>query len=142
MKLFLSGLSIVAAIFILGACNEDPQNVDKKPLNPNGDSELAILMREMFDEGMMMKDMIKNGDHPEVNVEFQKILTAEATEPEKAASPEFKAFAQTYINTMEAMKDASPEDKLVLYDTMVENCMTCHEALCPGPNRRIKKLKM
>lgn len=142
MKLFISSLSIVAAIFILGACSEEPKEVVKQPLNPNGDSELALLMREMFDEGMLMKNMIKNGEHPEIRVEFQKILTAEATEPEKAASAEYKAFAQTYINTMEAMKDASPEDKLVLYDTMVENCMTCHAALCPGPNRRIKKLKM
>jgi hypothetical protein len=143
MKILLTISTILTAIFLFVSCAENEAPVKKrKQLNPNGDSELALLMRDMFDDGMKMKEMIKNGEHPEVTVDFQKILTADATEPEKAASPEYKAFAQTYIQTMEAIEKASPEDKLVLYDTMVENCMTCHEALCPGPTRRIVKLKI
>ncbi|MEZ4951026.1 MAG: hypothetical protein R2784_16820 [Saprospiraceae bacterium] len=98
--------------------NEAPVK-KRKQLNPNGDSELALLMRDMFDDGMKMKEMIKNGEHPEVSVDFQKILTANATEPEKeTASPEYKAFAQTYIQTMEAMK--KPVRKTAGFASIVE----------------------
>ncbi|MCB0839161.1 MAG: hypothetical protein KDD99_20960, partial [Bacteroidetes bacterium] len=64
-----------------------------------------------------------------------------ATEPEKAASDEFKAFANGYLESVKNMQSASPTEMVSLYDNMVENCMSCHRAICPGPLTRIKKLQ-
>lgn len=110
------------------------------PLNPNGDSELALLMREMFEDAMRMKSQIKAGEQPEVLHRFAAIHTAEATEPEKASSTDFQVFAQSYLQTLQAMQNAAPGDANALYHNLVESCMNCHRAMCPGPMVRIKKL--
>ncbi|NNE27403.1 MAG: hypothetical protein HKN09_11220 [Saprospiraceae bacterium] len=136
MKIFYASIILMVFVF-LGAC----QSEQKVPLNPNGDSELAILMREMFEEGMNMKEAIAKGEHPKVKLKFKDILTADATEPDKAASDVYKAYAQSYISIMEGFENgaSNPEE---LYESMVSNCESCHKALCPGPLVRIKKLKV
>jgi len=84
--------------------------------------------------------MIKAGKVPEVIENFKKIHSAQATEPEKAASEKFKLFADAYLNSLENLKGASPDGVKDLYNGVVENCMSCHQAMCPGPVVRIKKL--
>lgn len=135
-------------LFVLAvSCSEEEKecsSLDKssaQPLNPNGDSELALLMRAMFDEAQQIKEQIANGSPVSLSLDHEKILTAHATEPEKAASEEFQAFATLYLKTIENLQKASPEKAIKLYDNMVDNCMTCHKALCPGPIVRIKKLR-
>ena len=136
MKIYIVS-TVLLLIVLLGAC----QSEQKAPLNPNGDTELALLMRAMFDEGMNMKSAIAEGKHPKIKIDFEDILTAEATEPEKAASDTYQAFAKSYISIMESFEDknANAEE---LYEAMVSNCESCHKALCPGPLVRIKKLKV
>lgn len=108
--------------------------------NPNGDSELALLMRDMFNDGMRMKGQIENGDKLEVLAKFEKIHTAQATEPEKAASEKYKRYADVYLEILEQLKVSSEEDTGILFHGLVESCMNCHRAMCPGPMVRIKKL--
>ncbi len=130
-------------MFLVFACSDvDESKSDLTPTqpNPNGDSELALLMREMFDDGMRMKQQLESGDKLEVLAKFEKIHTATATEPEKAASKKFKMYADAYLNMIEQLKVSSPEDTEVLYQGLVKSCMNCHQALCPGPMVRIKKL--
>ena len=97
-------------------------------------------MRDMFDDGMRMKQQIENGDKLEVLAKFEKIHTAQATEPEKAASKKYKMYADAYLNLLEQLKVSSKEDTADLYQGLVESCMSCHRAICPGPMVRIKKL--
>ena len=143
-------LKIITCLLLLFAfavsCSEekDCSNIDnqvQKPLNPNGDSELALLMRAMFEEAQQIKQQIANNEPIKINLDHEKILTAHATEPEKAASAEYKAFANLYLQTMKNLETASSTQLVNLYDVMVENCMNCHKAMCPGPMVRIKKLK-
>src|SRR5690606_20397318 len=103
-------------------------------------SELALLMRDMYNEGMKVKTKIKNGEMPELLLEFEKIHTAKATEPEKAASAEYKAYAISYIQAVEALKKAEADQVDKSYTNMVDACMSLHRALCPGPMVRIKKM--
>ena len=35
-------------------------------INPNGDSELALLMRDMFEDGMRLKEQIAKGEQPDI----------------------------------------------------------------------------
>ena len=45
-------LIVVMAVLLLAQCNETPapEKQAEKVINPNGDSELALLMRQMFDD--------------------------------------------------------------------------------------------
>ena len=131
---------------LISSCSEEdkaPSSIEAKieqPTNPN-DSELALLMRAMFDEAQQIKHQVANDKPVSFKVNHENILTAHATEPEKASSDEFKAFANGYLESVKNMQSASPTEMVSLYDNMVENCMSCHRAICPGPLTRIKKLQ-
>ena len=134
-------LHILFLVLMLSACqNESSEYIPSWSVNPNGDSELALLMRDMFDEGMALKQQIKDGKKPKLISSFETIHTAQATEPEKAASPEYKAYADSYLASLNALKAASLDDTQEAYNGMVQSCMACHSALCPGPKVKIKKL--
>lgn len=135
-------------VFVLGiACSEDQAETPrveqgiKQPINPNGDSELALLMREMYDEARRIKKQVADGEPVTITLDHEKILTAHATEPDKAASETFKAFASSYLQAIEKLKVAPPEGRVVIYDQMVGSCMGCHQMLCPGPIARIRHLQ-
>ena len=122
----------------LHACgSSETQN---KPLNPNGDSELALLMREMYDDGQRIKQEIKNGNKPAILKKFKEIHTADATEPEKVATDAYRMYADAYLNSLALLEAAGPDDVESSYHAMVQSCITCHRELCPGPIVRIKKL--
>ena len=112
-----------------------------KSLNPNGDSELALLMRSMYDEAEAIRKQIEKGEEIEIKLDHGKILSAHATEPEKAESAEFKVFGAAYLENVEELKTAADSKKVVIYKSMISNCMSCHQAICPGPMVRIKKLQ-
>ena len=130
--------SLLLLFALLVSCNQGKQ---QSPINPNGDSELALLMREMYDEAERIKQQIENGEPVEINLDHESILTAHATEPDKVASEQYKAFAKSYIQSIKNLESAEPEQLVSLYDHVVNNCMVCHRALCPGPVVRIKKLQ-
>lgn len=132
-------LSSMLLIFLLAAC-ADSNNGAATPLNPNGDSELALLMRDMEKDALRMKEQLMKGEKPEVIKKFETLQTAEATEPEKAESQEFKIFAESYLQTLNALADIDPENAPQMYHGLVESCMTCHRSMCPGPIVRIEKL--
>ena len=132
-------ITVLLTILVLAIqCKEEKPIT---PLNPNGDSELAILMREMYDDALQMKRDIATDKTPNPKLkDLDRMLHIEATEPEKQTTPEFKAFAHSYIQAIEAMdgKDALEREKL--YDAAIMSCKNCHEALCPGPLVRVEKL--
>ena len=120
-------------------CADGPA-LAKSVINPNGDSELALLMRSLFDESMVMRTAIEGGKAPVFSYDPAAILTAHATEPEKAASPEYKSLGAAYIAAAQALKEASPENRKAYFQGMVHSCVACHEQLCPGPTRKINRL--
>ena len=110
----------------------------EKVINPNGDSELALLMREMFDEGERIKGQIEAGEAPTGLKKFEAIHSAIPTD-ENASGPVFESFATSYIEAIKAL-EASDSTSVILFNSMVDQCMNCHTEFCPGPKRRIKKL--
>lgn len=113
-----------------------------KPLNPNGDSELAMLMREMMSSASNMREMVKQGNLPEkFPEEFLKIHTAQPTDSEtKKAS--FEDFADNYISNLNNLYTSPKEDLTKNYNAVVSACASCHSQHCPGPLKAINKLKI
>ena len=130
-------------IYFAVACTDFDTNTERivpTQSNPNGDSELALLMREMFEDGLRIKEQIEKGEKPDILKKFEAIHTAEATEPEKAASETYKNFADSYLTALNGLQNADSDELFDAYQGMVQSCMSCHQALCPGPMVRIKKL--
>lgn len=137
MKSFITIFTLCALlIFLLNSCNQ----AKSTPLNPNGDSELALLMRQMADETEEMKKYVDTGRIPLMKLSHSGILSATATEPDKIAIPEYKNFAKSYLNTLDALKDSNKTNIKENYNNMVGMCMTCHRSVCPGPMVRIEKM--
>lgn len=141
-------LFMVIGLVIIYSCKQEPKTEEKNTpkttftKNPNGDSELALLMREMYLELEQVQSQIEKGEPVRLQVDHESILTAHASEPEKAASPEFKAFAKQYLIFVEQMKSAKPAELEVYYQNLISSCLSCHQMLCPGPMVRINKLKI
>ena len=120
------------------ACSNDDSG--RKMINPNGDSELAILMRDMYDEGMVVKQSVINGADPEMKLPYHHINTATPTVAGKNATTEYQLFAKAYEASVERFKKATGSDRPAAYQNMVDNCMNCHSKICRGPMVKIEKL--
>lgn len=146
-KNFQAILSLLLLFSIGLACSEkesvclSPAELGIKEINPNGESELALLMRAMFEEANTIKQQIANGEEIKTSLCHEQLLTAEATEPEKAASEQYKAYAKAFIQTVDHLQTSDPEHQLAVYENLVNNCLSCHKAMCPGPVSKIEKLR-
>lgn len=140
MKNIPAFVCVAVCLGIFGCGSEESKPQGTKIFNPNGDSELALLMREMHDDGMLTKQQILNGETPEVKCDYKTMYSIEATEPEKAASTEYQIFGKAYEASVAALLAADEEHRPTAYQTMVGACMNCHQAMCPGPMVKIKKM--
>lgn len=113
-----------------------------KSLNPNGDSELAMLMREMMSSSQNLKEMIRQGNLPDKFPEaFMKIHTAKPTDAD-TKKESFDAFASNYISNLQTLYASPKEDLTKNYNAVVTACVSCHEQHCPGPIKAINKLRI
>jgi hypothetical protein len=146
MKKIVVVLLVVAAIIF--SCNggDKKENKDSaaacktNSLNPNGDSELAILMREFAAYTDSVKQDLLNNRTPRPKpANLSQILTAKKTD-ESIDKSVFTPLAQSYIASVEYFYNAAPEEKTDMYNSMVNMCINCHKNFCGGPIKRIQKL--
>jgi hypothetical protein len=145
-KMILVGC-IFASLFF--ACSGEQQEVKiecEEPavssINPNGDSELALLMRKMFLDADSIKQLITTQEGviaDEFIAELEKVHTATPTDAD-VKTPEFKAYNDLLINEAKALKDA--DNKIEGFNNLVKRCIDCHKVYCPGPIVRINKLNI
>jgi hypothetical protein len=139
-------LLLVLSAFV--ACrpttNDEPST--ERPINPNGDpstgsgqdSELALLMRYMFEESDSLKQLVLEGKPLTGLKKYKEIHSAVPTDPE-VTGPVFEAFATSYIESIKKL-EASDSTAIFNFNNMVDQCMNCHTEFCPGPKKRIQKL--
>jgi len=122
---------------VLASCNDGKKAECKKPINPNGDSELALLMREMAKATESWKDEVKEGELL-TELDLSRLKTATPTDS-TVPGPEFNGFADAYMASVEHFLS---EDSVSVYrfNLMVYQCMNCHSSFCPGPMKRIEKM--
>ena len=104
------------------------------------DSELTLLMRNIEADFKRMRTDLKAGKKAKPQLDYQKILHSHSTDPEVAESESFKAFASSFLQTLNEFEHSEGEKANQLYKTLINTCMSCHESHCPGPTMRIKKL--
>lgn len=134
-------LSIAFVLSLLLACTppqQEPAAESVRPINPNGDSELALLMRDMFEDGERIKAQVENGEMPTGLKDFAAIHAAVPTDS-TVRGPVFTAFAEAYLESVRQM-EAADSSSVFRFNRMVDQCMNCHSEFCPGPKKRISKL--
>lgn len=131
---------LIACCFFVCCVSEHNQKPMGNFTNPNGDSELALVMKDMFDQHMKVKKAVMNDEEVDFPIMVGNYHTLDATEPEKVQSTEYKAFAQSYTDLLTQLNDHSDGDIIHSHNAVVQSCMNCHTALCPGPKVKIKRL--
>lgn len=135
-------LLLIIVITINQSCsNEKSAEVCEKPVNPNGDSELALLMREMATHVDNEKIKLAKGEMPSAYPEaFEKIKTAKPTDS-MSKSEHFDNFADQYVSAVKYYAAATDLEKSkTAFNNMVSTCISCHNVQCPGPLKRIEKM--
>lgn len=141
MKKLLLGVLLVLLVF---GCKDQSESVpEKEPLIMAKQSEMALLMNEMYAFNESIKTQIKKGNltnsYPE---HFNKIFSAELTDP-SVRNAEFETNAKHFIQEQQSIFNNSGTDLnqlLTNYNNSVDACIGCHNVSCVGPIPRIKKL--
>jgi hypothetical protein len=139
-KLRLLIFSIFTFIIFITACKRNATDECEKPLNPNGDSELALLMRNMnkhlSTERKLLSEKKLPGNYPSG---FETIRTAKPSDT-KSKSENFNSFALMYLMALKQYHEStSIETAKGNYNNLVKTCVSCHVSECPGPVKTIEK---
>ncbi|MGB0431383.1 MAG: hypothetical protein ACPGLV_12985 [Bacteroidia bacterium] len=158
MKLYF--ISIALLVFGLIGCGNDKGQVDHKndqssdsvacavdtneakQINPNGETELALLMRQMDSDLNAAKTAMRAGNLPNYNFVHNAIKTAEPTKKHIKGDPVFASFADVYINSIKAANNAEIDSIPAMHNKIIMNCIECHKSYCTGPIDRIRKLRI
>jgi cytochrome c553 len=144
--LFLKGC-VIASFFI--SCQQQstpapqPEEVHKKPALYEA-SELALLMRALYEQQLEIKKGLQTGELPDsISPDFVNIHTAVATKNMIDQRPTFEAMATTFVAQMHALTKAQNVDSAkVIFNNIIGTCSSCHQVYCQGPLQKIKKLKL
>lgn len=143
-------VALVVATFFVWGCSENPTNVEPvkevvaKESKTEGvlykPSELASTMRNMYlnmkvvnnllDSGVFIPDSLLTG--------YESMLTDTPTNPEEIGA-KFAGFAEGWLSELETFKT---EPNIDNYNSLMNACVHCHQSFCPGPIKKIKKLKL
>lgn len=102
--------------------------------NPNGQSELAALMRTMQGELKAAREVIVSGGQGPIGPflpRFLKIRCAWPTNPPDRDA-KFDGFAQAYLAAVAGLDQAGPPERAAAFDRVLGACRTCHENSCTG----------
>lgn len=117
--------------------------VDVTVNNPNEDSELTLLMHQVYEDADSIKSAIKEGTGSiteEFIEELEYVHKAIPSDP-KLSNSIFTAFNELIIIEAKALQTTTI-NKTEGFNKLVNRCIDCHKIFCPGPIPRIKKLKI
>lgn len=151
MKKWLVLPLLTLAVLLIAACQDENAEKAKEQKAPTEDkslemyqaSELAQLMRKMYEDNLDIRQEILKGKLPKSFPEdFKTIHTAQATDPEEI-NETFHALADQYLKNIEAIEKAeNPAAAKIAYNNMIATCASCHQIYCQGPLAKIRKMRI
>lgn len=142
---------VIGIVFFITSCTD---KTSKQTINeatttktadnhPNDDSELALLMRKMYEDADSIKQLIVNNEG-NISKEYidalERIHTATPTDA-GVKTPEFKAYTELMVNEANALF-SNEQNKKEGFNRLVNKCVECHQSFCPGPIKKINKLRI
>lgn len=106
--------------------------------NPNGDSELALLMRRFVDDLRTVRPQLEAGQPVEKLWPIHhRMRCAWPTRPEERTE-QYDLRAQGYLLAVRAFDEAPGRDT---YNGIIAGCIACHSVSCGGPIEFIGSMK-
>lgn len=144
LRLIVIGCLIGASFFVSCQNEKKAEEIDdcEKPmLNPNGDSEMALLMRAMEADLKAQRVAILAGEPlPEITSNVEDMLSATPSD-ESFLNENFEGFVGVMKASFHAYKSLEGnEGRIDAYNNVVTGCVACHQTYCPGPVKRLQKL--
>jgi len=105
-------------------------------------SELALLMRDIVDDAQTTRAQVIKGEKP--NNQYKKFSFIHQAIPTDSSvkTVAFKAMSDGYLKSLKTFYKSNKEGKIQAYNVMIANCLNCHKTYCPGPVKRIQKLRI
>lgn len=131
----------MGVLFLLNACSGKTDHQPTKSLNPNGDSELAVLMRKMvksLEENRVL--LLENKDIAHFPFEVNELLTAASTAGSINDRAAYESFTYNFIDSVNVFY-TSEANKIRHFNGTVQACISCHETFCMGPIPVMERLK-
>lgn len=138
MRYFLLGLLIV-----LMACGQEAPSteqvvVQKKQQLPEA-KPMAMMMRAIYEQSKDMRSKIVEGES--LDSAFYRFMTFHELEPTDSTVliEVFYEHNEDFKAAFERLLQSSDKES---YNAMLTQCVSCHEDFCPGPIKRINKLRI
>jgi hypothetical protein len=107
-----------------------PGHLIKSQRNPNGDSELSVLMRQFVDDLRDVRTLTEAGQPvKQLYPTHRKMRCAWPTKPDER-NTNYDLRAQSYLAAVRAF-DQKPGK--TTYNEIVNGCIHCHSQSCGGP---------
>ena len=134
-------MGCLITVSLLFSCSGEKE--PSETVNPNGESEMAIMMRAMRDS--LKQNRIRYNEGKTLikfPKRFQDLPSAEPTDV-KMLPDAFPVLATAQTATFVSFNEAlTREDQMKRHNLAVENCLSCHAQACPGPIPSIRKLRI
>jgi hypothetical protein len=113
---------------------------DTVDVNPNGSSELSLLMRKMYDHiAAARNDVLAKKIRSSFPQEFLTIYSAKPTDS-LTKNSSFDPLADLYIHSLNIFTGSTTANLIQNYNAVLTACINCHSQHCPGPVAKMKKL--
>ncbi len=110
-------------------------------INPNGQSALAALMRQMVSDVKVARQAITDGKPMPAMLGRHRQLRCAWPTDLRDRTQSFDALAQVYLQQLERLESAQSDTRSA-YANVVSACRACHESTCPGPLAVIETLAL
>lgn len=123
-----------------------PGHLLPSPVNPNGQSELAGVMRTMQADLKAARAAVVSGAWPApaqapMTPRHRKLRCAWPTAAADR-NPVFDANAQGYLRALGRLETASKDAAPAAFDQVLDACRSCHERTCSGVLVAIEALRI
>jgi cytochrome c553 len=139
MKQFLLALT---AVLLLVACSqtEPKETAASKPAKSQIEDAkpMALMMRAIYEQSSVMRGKVEAGEA--LDSSFYRFMEFHELEPTDSTVlvEVFYEHNEDFKKAFEDLLKASNKDT---YNAMLTQCVSCHEDFCPGPIKRINKLR-
>lgn len=141
ISVFAIGSLLIAGCTSNNTTQESCKN--EGDINPNGSSELSLIMRKMATHLAENRDALNAGKGiVAAPKEIDNLLTAKKTDEEidKTIYDGYAKLYQQRIIEFNETANAPDSLKIKAHNNLVSTCRDCHSNFCPGPMVVINQL--
>ncbi len=139
MKPFLAACIAVSLLVACGETNEKSGEASKPTTSEVADAKpMALMMRAIYEQSNAMRGKVEAGEA--LDSSFYRFLEFHELEPTDSTVL-VEVFYEHNEDFKKAFEDLLKAANKESYNAMLTQCVSCHEDFCPGPIKRINKLR-